>query len=236
MLKSWESLPEQMRNEQVRPYYEILRKKRFSLVMKRCFDVVVSALMLVLLSPVFLVLAVAIKLDSPGPVFYRQVRVTQYGRQFRIFKFRSMVSNADQIGTQVTVGNDSRITRVGRFIRRCRLDEICQLIDILRGTMTFVGTRPEVPKYVAAYTPEMLATLLLPAGVTSEASIRYKDEDRLLDGAQDVDAVYIEQVLPGKMAYNLKAIREFSFWGDIGTMFRTVFAVFRREESPVAPS
>ncbi len=233
MLKSWDSLPEQMRNEQVRPYYEVLQKKRASLVMKRCFDVVVSALMLLLLSPVFLVLAIAIKLDSPGPVFYRQVRVTQYGKQFRIFKFRSMVSNADQIGTQVTVGNDSRITRVGKFIRKCRLDEICQLIDILRGTMTFVGTRPEVPKYVAAYTPEMLATLLLPAGVTSEASILYKDEDRLLDAAQDVDATYIQEVLPGKMQYNLQAIRAFSFWGDIRTMFRTVFAVLSPEKQVV---
>ena len=198
---------------------------------KRGFDVVVSALMLAVLSPVFLVLAVAIKLDSPGPVFYRQVRVTQYGRQFRIFKFRSMVSNADKIGAQVTVGNDSRITRVGRVIRNCRLDEICQLIDIFRGTMTFVGTRPEVPKYVAAYTPEMMATLLLPAGVTSEASIRYKDESALLDGAEDVDEVYIHQVLPGKMEYNLDAIRNFGFWSDIRTMLRTVKAVLGKEAS-----
>ncbi len=189
MVKKWENLPPEFQTEEVRPYYEILRKKQISLMAKRVFDVVVSALMLVLLSPVFLVLAVAIKLDSPGPVFYRQVRVTQYGKQFRIFKFRSMVSNADKIGAQVTVGNDSRITRVGRVIRNCRLDEICQLIDIFRGTMTFVGTRPEVPKYVAAYTPEMMATLLLPAGVTSEASIRYKDESALLDGAEDVPAL-----------------------------------------------
>lgn len=230
MVKKWEKLPPEFQTEEVRPYYEILRKKQVSLMAKRVFDVVVSALMLVLLSPVFLILAVAIKLDSPGPVFYRQVRVTQYGRQFRIFKFRSMVSNADQIGAQVTVGNDSRITRVGRFIRSCRLDEICQLIDIFRGTMTFVGTRPEVPKYVAAYTPEMMATLLLPAGVTSEASIRYKDESALLEGAADVDEVYIHQVLPGKMGYNLDAIRNFGFWSDIRTMLRTVKAVLEKPE------
>ena len=228
-VKKWEKLPPEFQTEEVRPYYEILRKKQVSLMAKRGFDVVVSALMLAVLSPVFLVLAVAIKLDSPGPVFYRQVRVTQYGRQFRIFKFRSMVSNADKIGAQVTVGNDSRITRVGRVIRNCRLDEICQLIDIFRGTMTFVGTRPEVPKYVAAYTPEMMATLLLPAGVTSEASIRYKDESALLDGAEDVDEVYIHQVLPGKMGYNLDAIRNFGFWSDIRTMLRTVFAVMGKE-------
>ena len=231
MVKKWEKLPPEFQTEEVRPYYEILRKKQVSLAAKRVFDVVVSALMLVLLSPVFLILAIAIKLDSPGPVFYRQVRVTQYGRQFRIFKFRSMVSNADKIGAQVTVGNDSRITRVGRFIRNCRLDEICQLIDIFRGTMTFVGTRPEVPKYVAAYTPEMMATLLLPAGVTSEASIRYKDESALLDGAEDVDEVYIHQVLPGKMGYNLDAIRNFGFWSDIRTMLRTVKAVLGKEAS-----
>ncbi len=229
ILKKWEELPKELQREEVRPYYEILSRKRGSLVCKRIFDVVVSAIMLFLLSPLFLLLAIAIKLDSPGPVFYRQVRVTQYGREFRIFKFRSMVANADQMGTQVTVGNDNRITRMGKLVRKCRLDEICQLIDILRGTMTFVGTRPEVPKYVAGYTPEMMATLLLPAGVTSEASIRYKDEDELLESAADVDAVYVQKILPDKMRYNLQSIREFSFWADIRTMFRTVLAVLGKE-------
>lgn len=226
ILKKWEDLPDFLRTEAVRPYYDILAKRKGSLAAKRCFDVVVSSGMLIILSPVFAGLAVAIKLDSPGPVFYRQVRVTQYGREFRIFKFRSMVSDADKRGSLVTVSGDSRITRVGGFIRRCRLDEVCQLIDVLRGTMTFVGTRPEVPKYVAAYTPEMLATLLLPAGVTSRASIEYKDEAELLDGAEDVDTVYIRDVLPGKMCHNLEELRKFSFFSDIGTMVRTVFAVF----------
>ena len=225
ILKKWGDLPDNLRTDAVRPYYDLLAKRRGSLLIKRIFDVVVSALMLLILSPVFLVLAIAIKLDSPGPVFYRQVRVTQYGKQFRIFKFRSMVSDADKRGSLVTVSGDSRITRVGHVIRNCRLDELCQLIDIFRGTMTFVGTRPEVPKYVAAYTPEMLATLLLPAGVTSRASILYKDEAELLDAADDVDAVYIHDVLPGKMRYNLEELRSFSFLSDIKTMFRTVFAV-----------
>ena len=225
ILKKWEELPESLKNDAVRPYYDLLAKRKGSLLLKRCFDIVVSALMLLVLSPVFLVLAIAIKLDSPGPVFYRQVRVTQYGKEFRIFKFRSMVSDADKRGSLVTVSGDSRITRVGHVIRNCRLDELCQLIDIFRGTMTFVGTRPEVPKYVAAYTPEMMATLLLPAGVTSEASILYKDEAELLDAADDVDAVYIRDVLPGKMKYNLDALKNFSFFSDIATMFRTVFAV-----------
>lgn len=228
MLCKWEELPPQLRTEAVRPYYESLKKKQGSLLIKRIFDILVSAIMLMVLLPVFAILAVAIKLDSPGPVFYRQVRVTRYGKQFRIFKFRSMVQNADK-GALVTVGADSRITRVGRVIRKCRLDEICQLIDIFRGTMTFVGTRPEVPKYVEQYTPEMLATLLLPAGVTSLASIYYKDEDMLLEGAQDVDRTYVTQVLPGKMRYNLEAIKKFSFFGDIKLMFMTVLAVLGRE-------
>ena len=230
IVKDWDKLPQELQIEEVRPYYDILKKHSVGLFFKRMFDIVVSSVMLIVLSPVFLILAIAIKLDSPGPVFYRQVRVTQYAKTFRIFKFRSMVSNADKIGTQVTVGNDSRITRVGKLIRKCRLDELCQLIDIFRGTMTFVGTRPEVSKYVASYTPEMMATLLLPAGVTSEASILYKDEDELLEGAEDPDMVYVKQVLPEKMKYNLQAIKNFSFFGDIKTMFRTVTAVLGKEE------
>ena len=217
-----------MQTEAVKPYYEILQKKQIGLIFKRSFDIVVSLIMLLILSPVFLVLAIAIKLDSKGPVFYRQVRVTQYGKEFRIFKFRTMVNNADKIGSQVTVGGDSRITRVGKVIRECRLDEIGQLLTILGGSMTFVGTRPEVPKYVEKYTPEMWATLLLPAGVTSEASSRYKDEAALLDAAEDVDATYIQDVLPGKMKYNLRSIQEYSFFKDIKTMFQTVFAVVEK--------
>lgn len=226
---SWEKLPPQMQTEAVKPYYEILQKKQIGLIFKRLFDIVVSLIMLLILSPVFLVLAIAIKLDTEGPVFYRQVRVTQYGKEFRIFKFRTMVNNADKIGSQVTVGGDSRITRVGKVIRECRLDEIGQLLNILGGSMTFVGTRPEVPKYVEKYTPEMWATLLLPAGVTSEASIRYKDEAALLDAAEDVDATYIQDVLPGKMKYNLRSIQEYSFFKDIETMFQTVFAVVDKD-------
>lgn len=226
---SWEKLPPQMQTEAVKPYYEILQKKQISLIFKRLFDIVVSIIMLLILSPVFLILAIAIKLDTEGPVFYRQVRVTQYGKEFRIFKFRTMVNNADKIGSQVTVGGDSRITRVGKVIRECRLDEIGQLLNILGGSMTFVGTRPEVPKYVEKYTSEMWATLLLPAGVTSEASIRYKDEAALLDAAEDVDATYIQDVLPGKMKYNLRSIQEYSFFKDIKTMFQTVFAVVEKD-------
>lgn len=224
LLRKWEQLPPKMQTEAVRKYYDKLARKQAGLFFKRVFDVVASAVMLVVLSPVFLILAVAIKLDSPGPVFYRQERVTQYGRRFRIHKFRTMVANADR-GSQVTVNNDGRITRVGRVIRDCRLDEIAQLLDVLSGDMTLCATRAEATKYVEQYTPEMMATLLLPAGVTSLASILYKDEAKLLENAEDADRVYVEQILPAKMYYNLKSLESFSFWGDIKLLFMTVFAV-----------
>ena len=227
MLRKWEELPEKMQTEAVRPYYEYLNKKRGSLMLKRAFDVIVSVVLLIVLSPIVLVLSIMIITDSKGGVFYRQERVTQYGRTFRIFKFRTMVANADKIGTQVTVQNDSRITKIGEKLRKYRLDELPQLINILLGDMTLVGTRPESTHYVKYYTPEMYATLLLPAGVTSEASILYKDEADLLRDAEDADKVYIETVLPEKMKYNLESIRKFSCMKVIGTMFKTVLAVVR---------
>lgn len=223
--REWDDIPEFMKNEDVKKYYEILRKKRFSLKVKRFFDVTASFVLILLLSPVFLILSVWIKTDSKGPVYFKQERVTQYGRKFSIFKFRTMVVNADRAGSLVTVQNDSRITAVGRKIRKYRLDEIPQLFNILAGDMSFVGTRPEVRKYVDEYSNEMKATLLLPAGVTSEASIRYKDEDELLKDAVDVDEVYIQKILPEKMRWNLRAIRRFSLPGELSTMVRTVFHV-----------
>ena len=229
MLRKWEELPTFMQTEEVRPYYEKLSRKWFSLFVKRIFDFAVSSVMLVILSPALLVLAVMIKKDSEGPVFYRQERITQYGRKFRIYKFRTMVINADKIGSLVTVGEDPRITKMGRKLRGCRLDELPQLINIWKGEMTFVGTRPEVEKYVKKYTPGMMATLLLPAGVTSEASIQYKDEDKLLAdvSGEDADRVYVEKILPEKMKWNLDEIKKFGFFREIGTMVKTVVAVMR---------
>lgn len=227
MLRDWDKLPKNMQTEAVWSYYDRLKKKKFSLALKRIFDIVVSAILLVLLSPLLMIISILIVTDSKGGVFYRQERVTQYGRVFRIFKFRTMVANADKIGTQVTVSNDSRITKIGSKLRNCRLDELPQLFNIFLGDMTFVGTRPESVHYVKHYTPEMMATLLLPAGVTSEASILYKDEAELLDQADDVDKVYIEKILPEKMKYNLESINKFSFIREIGTMVRTVVAVIR---------
>ena len=225
--KSWQELPDDMRCEAIRPYYDILASKRRDLMLKSVFDRLMAAILLVVLSPIFLLLAVWIKLDSEGPVFFRQERVTQYGKSFRIYKFRNMVQNAEQLGAQVTSKDDMRVTSVGQALRKCRLDELPQLINILEGTMSFVGTRPEVPRYVAAYTDEMKATLLLPAGVTSVASIRYKDEDILLDAADDVDDCYIHNVLPAKMEWNLRSLKEFSFIGELKVMVETVLAVIR---------
>lgn len=229
-MRSWENIPEKLKNDSVKEYYDILKKRKGSLFLKRFFDITVSGIMLLFLLPVFVIIAVAIRLDSRGPVFYRQVRITRYGEEFRIFKFRTMVTDADK-GSKLTVANDSRITRVGAFLRKYKLDELGQLIDVFRGKMSFVGTRPEVPKYVAAYTDEMLATLLLPAGITSEASVCYRAESSLLDASDNPEATYIERILPDKMRYNLEAVREFSFFGDIKIMIKTVLAVFVSNES-----
>ena len=232
MLKSWDALPQKMKQEEVKKYYRYLSKKRGALVAKRFLDVVLSFILTVLLLPVMLILAVCIKLDSKGPVFYRQERVTQYGKKYRIFKFRTMVADADKKGPLVTTGQDSRITRMGNKLRKCRLDELPQLFNVLTGDMSFVGTRPEVQKYVDSYSPEMMATLLLPAGITSRTSIAYKDEDEIIDayrakGITDVDEIYLNYILPEKMKYNLKYIETFGFFSDMKIMLRTAMAVIK---------
>lgn len=229
MLRKWDDLPDFMKIPEVRPYWETLNKKRGWLVLKRMFDFVVALVMLLILALPMLIISVMIKLDSPGTVLYRQERVTTYGKHFRIHKFRTMVSGADKLGSAVTVCGDSRITKVGAKLRRLHLDELPQVFDILRGDMSFVGTRPEAVKYVEKYQPEFRATLLMPAGITSEASIRYKDEDKLLDSVGDVDKAYVEKILPEKMKWNLESIRKFRLSRDVLTMFRTVFAVLGKD-------
>lgn len=225
IVTSWEKLPKKLQVDEIKEYYEYLRKKRLSLIIKRIFDIIASLILIILLAIPMGIIAVWIKRDSEGKVFYRQVRVTQYGKEFRVFKFRTMVSNADKIGAQVTTDGDSRITKVGAKLRDKRLDELPQLFNVLAGEMTFIGVRPEVPKYVGAYTDEMKATLLLPAGISSMASIEFKDEDELMKGADDVDKAYIEKVLPAKMAHNLQDIKKFSLGYDIKTMLKTVKVV-----------
>ena len=224
-MRKWEDLPEFMKCDEVKEYYNILSRKKVSLILKRGFDLVAGVGVLVVTAIPMLVIGIKIATESEGGVFYRQERVTIYGKKFKIHKFRTMVANADKIGSAVTVSGDNRITPTGAFLRKYRLDELPQVFDILSGNMSFVGTRPEVVKYVKKYKPEYFATLLSPAGITSEASIKYKDEAELLDAAEDVDEVYITKVLPEKMKYNLSSIRKFSFLGEIATMIKTVFAV-----------
>lgn len=234
LLSNWNELPDFMRTAEVRPYWELLDSRRGQLAAKRLFDVCGSLALLGVLSPAMAVIAIAVKADSPGPVMFRQERVTRYGKRFRIHKFRTMVDGAERLGSSVTTGGDSRVTRVGQTLRRYRLDEFPQLIDVLVGDMSFVGTRPEVPKYVERYQPEYLATLLLPAGITSEASIRFKNEDEMLAASTDVDCAYVNSVLPEKMRWNLASLANYSFFSEISTMVRTVLAVIQKDDAPIA--
>ena len=226
LLKDWEELPEFMRNEDVKVYYESLSKKKISLFFKRIFDIVMSLIMIIITSPLLILLSIWIKLDSKGPVFYRQARITQYGEIFHIYKFRTMIVNADKLGSLVTTKNDVRITKVGNKIRKCRLDEIPQLFNVLRGEMSFVGTRPEVKRYVDSYTDEMKATLLLPAGITSVASVKFKNEEDVIELVKNkyrnTDELYISEILPKKMSYNLKYLINYRFYKDIYCCLITV--------------
>lgn len=224
-LRPWDRLPADFQIPEIRPYYDAVAAKPVALLFKRLFDLLASSVAIVFLAPILLLLSVAIKLDSKGPVFFRQARVTQYGRTFRIFKFRSMVADAESCGSAVTVSRDPRVTRVGAFLRKTKLDEIPQLFNVFSGDMSFVGTRPEVPRYVSAYLPEWRATLLLPAGITSLASIFYKDENTLIDAAVDPDRVYLDRILPDKMKWNLRGLLRFGFWNDIALVFMTILAI-----------
>lgn len=226
IMPDYSKLPEKLKCEAVKEYYDILKQKSASLILKRIFDIFVALIMILFLLIPMAVIAILIKTTSKGPVIYKQVRVTTFGKEFRIWKFRSMRTDADAKGELLTVGEDNRITKVGKFLRKFRLDELPQIFHVLSGKMSIVGTRPEVPKFTDKYTDEMLATLLMPAGVTSLASIRFKDEAELLASAKDVDKAYIETILPEKMKYNLEYIRNFGFFGDIKLIFKTVAEVF----------
>lgn len=226
MLKRWEDLPERMKNEEVFFYYQLLKKKKFQLILKRILDIVLGIICLIILILPMAIIACIIKITSKGPIFFRQDRVTQYGKVFKIYKFRTMVTGAEQMGAKVTSENDSRVTKIGRTLRKYRLDEIPQVINVIKGEMSFVGTRPEVVKYTEEYTAEMLATLLLPAGITSQASIKFKDEEQMLKGSENIDDTYMEQILPIKMKYNLEYIGNYSLSNDIKLLFDTVAAVF----------
>ena len=230
MLIKYDKLPDFMKNKKVKYYYDILSKKRLQLLLKRLFDILMSLILLIILFPILLIISIIIKIDSKGPIFYRQIRITKYGKEFKIFKFRTMVVDADKKGSLVTLNDDQRITKVGKKIRKIRLDELPQLFNILLGDMSFVGTRPEVKKYVDFYNEEMLATLLLPAGVTSKASIEYKDEDEIISKyskKENIDDIYLKRILPEKMKYNLEYLKNFSILLDLKLCINTVLKVGR---------
>ena len=231
ILKEFKELPKEMQNNSVLKYYNILKQKKLMLLLKRFLDFIGSLILLILLSPILIILAILIKIDSKGPVFYRQERVTTNGKTFKIFKFRTMIRDADKRGALITGKQDSRITRIGNKIRKCRLDELPQLINILKGEMSFVGTRPEVKKYVDMYTDEMRATLLMPAGVTSMASIKFKDEDEIISketkNGKTVDEAYVNDILPEKMKWNLEYIKKFSIFEDLKICIETIGKVVK---------
>lgn len=231
ILKEFKELPKEMQNDSVLKYYDVLKQKKIMLLLKRFLDFIGSLILLILLSPILIILAILIKIDSKGPVFYRQERVTTNGKIFKIFKFRTMIQDADKRGALITGKQDSRITRIGNKIRKCRLDELPQLINILKGEMSFVGTRPEVKKYVDMYTDEMKATLLMPAGVTSMASIKFKDEDEIISkqtkSGKTVDEAYVNDILPEKMKWNLEYIKKFSIFEDLKICIETIGKVVK---------
>ncbi len=205
----------------------VLAGRKPQLILKRAMDIVISAAALLVLWPVFALIALAIVVDDPGPVFYRQVRVGRGAKPFRIFKFRTMVVDADKKGLSITVGRDSRITRVGAFLRKTKLDELAQLLNVLRGEMSFVGPRPEVPRYVDLYTPYQRQVLLVRPGITDYASIAYRNENELLAGAKDPERMYIETVMPAKIELNMKYLREISPLADIRLILQTILAIVR---------
>ena len=231
ILKKWDDLPEKLKNKQTKKYYDILKHKKPSLILKRLIDILMSIILLIILSPVFLILSILIKIDSKGPVFYKQERITTYGKTFKIFKFRTMVQNADKNEMLLTMDKDNRITKLGGKIRKYRLDELPQIINILIGDMSFVGTRPEVAKYVDMYTDEMKATLLMPSGVTSTASIQFKDESetisKYLQLEENVDNIYEKIILTQKMKYNLEYIENFSILEDFKICINTLLKVIK---------
>ena len=214
-----------MNNDQPLEIAALLARRRPQLIAKRVMDIAISAAALCVLWPVFLLIALAIVIDDPGPVFYRQVRVGRGGRPFRIFKFRTMVVDADKKGLSITVGRDSRITRVGAFLRKTKLDELAQLLNVLCGQMSFVGPRPEVPRYVELYTPYQRQVLLVRPGITDYASIAYRNENDLLAGADDPERMYIEEIMPAKIELNMRYLHEISPLSDIRLILKTIAAV-----------
>lgn len=199
-------------------------RQAFNMALKRGFDFVVSASALLVLSVPFMLIGLIVRLSSPGPVFYKATRVGRDGKLFKVYKFRSMVVNADKLGPRVTGADDPRITRIGRFLRNTKLDELPQLINVLRGEMSLVGPRPEDPSYVKLYTPEQRAVLSVRPGITGAASVTYRHEEALLAGA-DREHRYIQEIMPSKLAIDLEYVRNVSLARDIKIITETLLAL-----------
>ena len=199
--------------------------------MKRLFDIIASGLGLIVLSPLFAVLAVWIKADSRGPVFYRQIRVGRGNKDFRLYKFRSMRPDSDKLGLITVGGRDPRVTRSGYYIRKYKLDEFPQLINVFIGDMSLVGPRPEVRKYVDMYTPEQMRVLSVRPGITSLASIRYRNENDILGAAEDPDRCYVEKVMPDKLAIDLEYVSRATLWNDIKLILSTFREIINNRSS-----
>lgn len=225
-MRKFEHLPERFKNDAVREYYDILSAKKTTLLLKNVFDFTIALVLFIVLLPIFIILALTVKLTSKGEIIFKQKRVGLYGKPFYVLKFRTMATDAEAKGKQITVGErDPRITSVGHFLRKFRLDEFPQLINVIKGEMSFVGARPEVPYYVDFYTDEMMATLLTRPGITGTASIFFKDEAKMLEIEPDAEKCYINHILPEKMRMNLDYLKNISVWYDIKLMFQTVFEV-----------
>lgn len=225
-MKKFENLPQNFQVDAVKEYYDILSHKKVSLFFKRLLDFLVSFILIVLFCWLFLVVAIAVKTTSKGKIIFKQQRVGKYGKCFNVLKFRTMVTDAEKLGRQITVGEkDPRVTSVGYFLRKFRFDELPQLINVLKGEMSFVGARPEVPHYVEKYTDEMMATLLLEPGITGTASIYFKDEASMLEIEPDPELCYINHILPKKMGMNLDYMKNLSVGYDIKIIFKTIFEV-----------
>jgi len=227
-ITKFEALPKKMQTEQVKRYLDILQHKKASLFFKRILGVTLCLFCAIIASPFMLLFAILIKLTSKGPVLFKQERVGKDMKSFYILKFRTMVFDADKKGIQLTTGNDARITGFGKFLRAINMDEMPQLFNVIKGDMFIIGTRPEVKRYVDCYTDEMYATLLLPPGMLSLASIKYKNENDLLTTSADPQKTYINTILPDKMKYNLEYLEQISIATDLKLIGKSIACAFKK--------
>ena len=219
-----QKLHQNTENKTIIDCVEVLNNKKATLLLKRLFDIILSISLFAILILPMVVCSVVIAIGNDGPIFFKQKRIGQFGKEFNIIKFRTMTVN--NAGSEITANNDKRVTKVGKFLRKFRLDELPQLINVLFGDMSFVGPRPEVPCFVDKYNEDWLATLLVKPGITCDSSIYFADESQLLDNADDAEQCYIDEILPEKCKMNIDYIKNISLLNDVKIMFKTIARVF----------